>query len=197
MSTNYAVTGPILRTFPKMRVLRGYDPTRPSTLQKSAPVQSGVTVFSGQVISLYWSAALTRFEWILGYYNNVASTAPVYFANGDSVDPDIISADSLPALPCFGQYVLQTGYYDAGTYNAGTPLTPSLVNAGNVVATTIGAATSPIIGYADGVNGSSNTAIVNLGAPTTDAGYAAYAPYDSSATNLSVLQLVTAFVPGN
>ena len=188
MSSIYSTTGPILRTYPKMRVLRGYDPTRPSTLQKSAPVAASVTagIFSGQVISLSWNVTLLRFEWILGG----SGTQPVYFANGDSVDPDIISADSLPALPCFEQYVLQTGYYDAGTYNHGTQLTFSTGTPGNVA---VRAGTVALIGIADGVNGSSNSAIVNLASPTTDAGYAAYAPYDSSASNLSVLQFSTSY----
>ena len=181
-----------------MRVLRGYDPTRPSTLQKSAPVAANVTILSGQAIILVWNVTTLRFEWNLAIPAvNAASVVPVYFANGDSVDPDIISADSLPALPCFGQYVLQTGYYDAGVYNAGTPITISPTTPGNLAATAFGSADShPIVGYADGVEGSSNSAIINLGAPT-HAGYPAYAPFDSSASNLSVIQLVTAFVPGN
>ena len=191
----YTTLGPILRTYPKLRVLRGYDPTRPTTLQKSLPVQSGVTIYSGQVISQAWNSGLTRFEWVLGG----SGTQPTFFANGDSVDPDIISADSLPALPSYGQFVLQTGYFDAGTYNTGTPLTFSTGTPGNVAVGSYGtssAAGVPIIGYADGVEGSSNSAIVNLGAPS-HAGYAAFAPYDSSATDLSVLQLVTAWIPVN
>ena len=218
---NYASTGPILRAHPKMRVLRGYDPTRPSTVQKSAPVAANTTIFSGQVISLSWNSGNQRFEWSLGGAG-INATDPVYFANGETADPDVISADSLPALPCYGQFVIQTGYFSGANGDHATdataganvsdwihgyPITYSTVYPGYIVPTTYGSG-APIIGMVDGINGpGAESAIFSLGqsasgpviSPAAVPGvyYPPYAPADSSASNLYVVQLVTRFDPQN
>jgi hypothetical protein len=147
-------------------------------MQKSAPVQAGVTIFSGQVISLYWNNGLTRFEWVLGGNGNAVATDPVYFANADSEDPDVISADSLPALSCYGQFVLQTGYYTGSGWVHGTPVTYDGVT-GSIKTTTVGSG-APVVGTVEGINGP-----ISL------------VKQDSSATNLNVVQIATRFEPAN
>lgn len=193
----YASTGPILRTHPKMRVLRGYDPTRPSTTQKSAPVADGVVIYSGQAIQLNWNSTLTRFEWNLagasGGTITAAATDPVYFANADAADPDVISADSLPALPCYGQFELQTGYFTGSSgFTHGVPLTVDTGTPGNIKVTTWGS-TAPVVGVVAGIQGATSGVPIDLLSPNTGTGYAAYAPTDSSASNTKVIQLATMF----
>jgi hypothetical protein len=184
-----------------MRVLRGYDPTRPSTLQKSAPVADGVVIMSGQAIQLNWNSTLTRFEWNLagatGGTITAAATDPVYFANADAADPDVISADSLPALPCFGQFELQTGYFTGTSgFVHGVPLTVDTGTPGSLKVTTWGTGTA-VVGIVSGIQGPTSGTPIDLMSPNNGSGYASYAPTDSSAVlvggKMPVIQLATVF----
>ena len=130
--------GTIKRTYPKITVLRGFDPNEPRTRQISFPVASGVTILSGQVISLAWNG--TNYNWVLG----CTGTNTPHFALQDSVDADVIAAGKLTGLSCSGQYEIQMGFYSAGTYNVDVPLTFDGTT-GNVVPTTWGS-TLPVLG---------------------------------------------------
>ena len=211
----YATTGTILRAHPRMRVLRGYDPTRPTQLGKNAPVANNVVIYSGQAIQLNWNSSNQRFEWNLagqtysstdaqGNTVTAHATDPVYFANADAADPDIISADSLPALPCYGQFELQTGWYtgpngavvSGATWNHGVPITADTTNYGNIMVTTVGSG-APVIGMVSGIEGPQFLGQVDPSTSNPPTYYAPYAAQDSSASNLYVVQLVTRHDPAN
>lgn len=90
------------RTKRRVYVLRGFDGCEPSTFTRQAAVKDGVTVGSGQVISLDSNG-----EWILGA---PAGKTP-YIALSDSVDTDVNSSGLLPALSCAGKFEIETAYY--------------------------------------------------------------------------------------
>lgn len=126
--------GTIKRSFPRVTVLRGYNPNEPQTLTRSLPVAAGVTVLSGQFISPKWNATISDFEWVLGLD---AGTTEGFIALKDSVDTDVVSAGTLPALSCAGQFEIQTPFYKTGdTFNSGVYLTADGVT-GNLKATTL------------------------------------------------------------
>jgi hypothetical protein len=64
----------------------------------SAPVTSGVTILSGQLISL------TAGAWVLGC---LAGCEP-FIAFADSTDTDVQSSGLLLGLSCAGQYKIET-----------------------------------------------------------------------------------------
>jgi hypothetical protein len=175
--------GTIKRAKPRLVVLRGFDPNEPRTRTYAAPVSAGVTVFSGQVISLSWVGGNSDYEWILG---GAAGTTP-HLALQDSEDPDVVDANSLVGLSCSGQFELRTGYYSAGTYNIDTPLTYDTAVPGNVIATTV-ASTLPIIGLVTRIRGP-----INLNGTLEADQMALIGATDSSATNANVIDFVTQF----
>lgn len=161
--------GTVKRVKPRLVVLRGFDPNEPRTLTQAAPVASGVTILSGQVISLDWNSVLDQYEWVLG---GVSGQVP-YIALQDSVDPDVVESGTLVGLSCLGQFELQTAYFAAEeTYNVDVPLTYDGVT-GDVKPTTFGSG-EPILGVV-----TRNHGTVNL------------AGKDSSATSLDVVVFTT------
>lgn len=102
--------GYYVRNQPRVRVRRGYPGNEPTTITQSAPITTGVTIYSGQVISLSSGA------WILGC---PAGKTP-YIAYHDSVDPDVVSSGSLLGLSCSGVFEIETAYFTAaaGAYNS-------------------------------------------------------------------------------
>lgn len=128
--------GTIKRTKPRVTVLRGYNPNEPQTLTQSHPVKSGVTIKSGQAISLEWVAGNSRYEWILGGPADEADATMIYVALQDwdlsqtgglgsfGYDPDAVEAGKLTGLSCAGQFELETAYYKSDdTYTLGAPIT--------------------------------------------------------------------------
>ncbi len=166
--------GTIKRSYPRVVVLRGYDPNEPRTLTQAFPVKDGVVIKSGQTISLAWSATNSRYEWVLG------ATAPAtpYIALEDSTDEDVIEAGKLPALSCAGQFEIQTAYYKSGdTYNVDTPLTYDGTT-GNLKAATTG---DPVVGFVTRIHGpvslqGHNSSAVNLNVIVFSTGFKASAP---------------------
>jgi hypothetical protein len=90
------------RTAPRVNVLRGYAGNEPFGRSYSAPVTSGVTILSGQLISL------TAGAWVLG----VAAGAEPFIAFADSTDTDVTSSGLLLGLSCAGQYEIETAWFD-------------------------------------------------------------------------------------
>ena len=134
--------GPTQRTKPRVQVLRGWDPMSPNTFTSTAA--PGETIRSGQLVSKVWN--VSKFNFVLG---NAAGIAPA-IAWSDSADMDVVESGILTGLSCTGNFEIQTGFYDSGTYTEGTPLTWSTVTPGNVC---VAVATKPIIGYVTRING--------------------------------------------
>ncbi len=155
--------GTIKRQYPRVEVLRGYDPNEPRTKTQAFPVKSGVTISSGQVISLAWDAALSQYEWVLG----VTGTAMPYIALADSRDEDVQEADKLPALSVAGDFEIQTAFFKAGdTYNVDVPITFDGVT-GDLKATTAGSGAA-ILGFITRNHGVENLAGKNSNAVNLD-----------------------------
>lgn len=152
--------GTIKRSHPRVTVLRGYNPMEPHTLTRSLPVADGVTIQSGQFISPKWNASTSASEWVLGLD---AGTTEGFVALKDSADTDVVSAGTLPALSCAGQFELQTPFFKTGdTYNSGVYLTADGVT-GNFKATTL-LSTDHIYGVVTRIHGLEDIAGINSGA---------------------------------
>jgi hypothetical protein len=109
------------RAYPRVRVLRGWNPNEPQSLTQSLPVASGVTILSGQAISPKWNSSTSQNEWVLGLDSGATT---LYVAVKDSTDLDVVSAGTLPALSCAGKFEIQTAFYKIGdTYNEGVFIT--------------------------------------------------------------------------
>jgi hypothetical protein len=101
------------RTAPRVQVLRGYWGNEPYARTFSAPVTSGVTIKSGQLISL------SSGSWVLG----CSAGQEPFIAFHDSTDTDVVSSGQLVGLSCAGQFVIETGYFDnTQTYVENSPL---------------------------------------------------------------------------
>ena len=121
------------RALPKINPLRGFGPEQNGLVDtETAPVSAGVTIKSGQVISLDASG-----EWILG-----CPTGKVpYFAQQDSADGDVTSSGLLTGLSCSGDYVIETGYIEdlstnktanENTYALDVEVTADAANPGSI-----------------------------------------------------------------
>jgi hypothetical protein len=100
--------GTYQRIAPRVNVLRGYMGNEPYGRSYSAPVASGVTILSGQLISL------SSGSWVLG----VTAGSEPFIAFADSTDTDVISSGLLLGLSCAGQYEIETAWFDNSvTYN--------------------------------------------------------------------------------
>lgn len=125
--------------YPRAIVLRGWDPTAPSTLSSSRPVASSDVdeVLSGMVIV----ASKTTNKWVLGAETHEPD-AFVAFAQDHATDLDVVEADSLVGLTCHGKFRIATPHFmrqaatgtvaepvadgDAYAYAVGTPITYAL-----------------------------------------------------------------------
>lgn len=105
--------GTYQRTAPRANVLRGYWGNEPFSRTYSAPVTAGVTILSGQLISL------SSGSWVLG----VAQGLEPYIAFADSTDTDVTSSGLLLGLSCAGQFEIETPWFDnTVTYVESSPL---------------------------------------------------------------------------
>lgn len=123
---------------PKRRiyVLRGFDPVATDSITHNAPVAPGVTILSGQVISLDANG-----QWVLGG----TTGKPVYFALSDSTDTDVRSSGYLPALSVLGEFEIETAWFNTSvTYNDGDKLT---YDANGLVVPVTNAATQDVVGF--------------------------------------------------
>lgn len=140
--------GTVVRTKPRLEILRGNDPTLPKHLTRTAPVKSGVTVVSGQIISLEWQAGVEEYHWVLG----VTGAAIPHIAVQDSADYDVTEAGGLTGLSCLGDFEVQTAFYkSAETYNQDVFLTFDGVT-GDVKPTTV-ASGAAILGVCSRIRG--------------------------------------------
>lgn len=124
----------------RINVVRGRDAASSSDRSKTAPVATGVTIYSGQVISLNDDG-----EWVLG----AAAGVPAYFALKHSTDGDVVSSGKLEAIAASGQFVIETAYYSGNGLVAGVPVKAGTSTAvGDVVAAAYDEA-GDIIGYVE------------------------------------------------
>ena len=157
--------GTIKRTKPRVVVLRGFNPQEPFQLSQAAPVASGVTILSGQVISLAWNSSLSQYEWVLG----VATTgATPYIALNDSADYDVVEAGKLPGLSSAGKFEIRTPFYktaDAANFNVDVPVTFDGTT-GNIKVWSFNAgAEAAIIGFVSRNHGVETLSSVGAGSP--------------------------------
>lgn len=129
------------RTKPRLRVLRGYPGQAPSNLSHVAPVATGVTIYSGQLI------ALEAGEWVLYDSASHAAQTP-YIAYHDSSDGDAKEAGLL-GYSLEGNFEFETGYFASGLVaDNDTPLMGGTGgDAGSLIVAST-PATDPIIGFA-------------------------------------------------
>lgn len=154
--------GTVKRTRPRVNVMRGYTGNEPQSLSRSAPVASGVTIYSGQAIADNGSG-----EWRLA----TSTSKVVYIAYHDSDDTDVKSCGKLLGFSALGSYELETAYAtDTGLAAANGPdLVVQVSNA------TPGSFTINGAGDAGGSNvalGRTSTAAVDL----SDGGRGGYTP---------------------
>ena len=123
------------RTKPRVNVLRGFHGNESLGLTFSAAVTAGVTIKSGQVISLVAG------KWVLG----AGWDKTPYIAYSDSTDTDVISSGKLLGLSCSGDYEIETAYIATGTYNQDTPVKAAV--GADVGSLTVAVHGDAIIGY--------------------------------------------------
>lgn len=174
--------GIVMRAKPWAVVLRGFDTNQPGPITKAYSVVTAAVdlIKSGMVISAKQIDGVTtdEREWVVGW--EAANGLP-YLAIQDGNQYDVVSANSLVGYSCLGNFVLQTGYYTAGSYTIGTPVTPDGVT-GKIKITTDNSG-EPIIGY--------------VTAPVTDLldGGATGYPSISGVEDGNVVAFQTAWVP--
>ena len=181
--------GTVKRQYPRVEVLRGFNPNEPFTLSAAYPVADGVTIQSGQVISLANNPdgdGLTK--WILGWVAGIPYIAYNDWNESTGKDEDVLEAGKLPGLSCLGQYEIQTAFWkeaDEASFVPGTPVSPDGVT-GDIK---VGALESgvPIMGYV-----TRNRGALNLG--PTGAGNNGV---NSAAVNLDVVTFETAYAPNS
>jgi len=149
----------IRRAQPRVEVLRGWDPNEPTQFSQTVRVQSGVTVLSGQLVSLAWDATDSVYEWVLG---GAAGRVP-YIAVQDDQDEDVLECGKLTGLSCAGQFEIETPFFETGTYVNDTPLTWEGATAGNV---DVAAAGEDILGWVTRNNGAKSLDGINSNVPT-------------------------------
>lgn len=108
--------GTVKRQYPLVRVLRGYDPMEPHVLSQAYPVADGVTVLSGQVVSLVYDTAYEGdHKWVLGWTAGIPYIAINDWVPGVGTglgsDADVMEAGKLPALSSAGQFEIQTPFW--------------------------------------------------------------------------------------
>lgn len=171
--------GTIKRQYPRVEVLRGFNPNEPHTFTQAYPVQAGVAILSGQVVSAVWNGALSQYEWQLGWSLQNGVPAVPFVALNDSGDPDVIEAGNLAALSSAGQFEIETAFFKAGdTFLVDVPVGPDGVT-GNIKVSIPGSGV-PIMGYITRNHGPKSLVGIN-----------------SNAVNLSVVSFQTAFGPSN
>ena len=100
--------GTVTRTKPRVLIHRGWDPNNPTQRSVNAPIAAGVTIRSGQVISL--SSNNGVMEWVLG--QPAAGDIP-FIAYQDSDDFDVVASGGLTGLSSQDQIELSTPYFRA------------------------------------------------------------------------------------
>lgn len=104
--------GTVKRQYPRVEVLRGYNPNEPFTLSAAYPVADGVTILSGMVCSLQYNVdadGLTK--WVKGWAAGIPYIAINDWNPDTQKDEDVFEAGKLPALSCAGQYEIQTPFW--------------------------------------------------------------------------------------
>lgn len=133
----------------RLRVLRGWDPNVPNHLARRAPIAEGVTILSGQVVSLKYQNS--QEEFILGVD---AVTDLPYFAVQDSDDFDVIASGGLTGLSCLDNLELQTAFFKASPSPAyGSQVALMADGTTGDVTTHDGGDTKAILGYTSRFNG--------------------------------------------
>lgn len=177
--------GYVQRTKPVMVIRKGWNPQETLTRGfRSAPVKSGVTIKSGQVIAL--ELVDGEYVWNLADRDNTDHLAQVpHFAQQDSDTTDVRASGQLTGVSSAGQFEIQTGFYVTGTVplNSGAVLTISSATAGSVETCARGdGPTKPIVGILTKEHVAGPISLVGQ---------------DSSATDLNVIRFDTHYDPRN
>jgi len=178
--------GTVKRQNPRVEVLRGFNPNEPFTLTQAYPVADGVTIQSGQVISLAHDPDGDGLDkWILGWVSGIPYIAYNDWNVTTGKDEDVLEAGKLPGLSSTGQFEIQTAFFsgDEADFVPGAPVGPDAAT-GDIKVTTVGSAV-PIMGYV-----TRNRGALNLG--PTGAGNNGV---NSAAVNLDVVSFETAYSP--
>jgi hypothetical protein len=169
------------RTKPRLQVIRGFDFQNPAVSKvRTERVKTGQVILSGQVCSLEYNSADAVFEFVLGV--TASTKGRPYIALGDSTDADSQDAEKFLGLDPLQNLVLETGFYTAGTYTAGNPVTFDAAT-GNIKPTTLESGEA-ILGFIES-NGIIDVAAVD----------ARGLPSNSTASNGNVVRISTVYLP--
>lgn len=116
--------GPYKRSYPRLNVLRGWDPQQPNHFASDAPVaDDAAEILSGMVISKKYNATTGLWEWQRGW--ETGNGIP-HFAIEDGDNYDSAEAGILNGLSCAGQFRIRTPFYTetAVDLNEGALLVP-------------------------------------------------------------------------
>lgn len=181
---NYGIS---TRSKPRIEVLKGFDPNEPFSRRDSHPVAANQGIKSGMVISKWWNATTSRYEWVKGVDVTTLgqdANVQVFFALQDETDHDVVNSGLLTGLSSSGQFEIETGYFKTGdTYNQDIPLTYDAAT-GNLKATTFDG-TTPVVGICNQMHGLIDVAPYNSGVARDVDG------------KVLVLRLVTRGLPAN
>ncbi len=124
------------RATPILRVLRGELMTLPSQRSQRHAPKAGQDIKSAMLISY----DISDDAWVKG----MSDGSIPYLAREDDTEYDVLASGVLTGLSLADPVRVQTGFFDAGTYAIGTPVTWSTGTAGNIKEA---ATTDTIIGY--------------------------------------------------
>jgi len=170
---------PEKRSKPRLNVVRGYPGNETTALTRSLPINSGVTIKSGQAIEDSGGS------WALA--DNTSGKGTIFIAYHDGSDPDVKSCGKLLGFSVLGSFELETGFTKADAYAAGDAVHVDTV-AGQLTKTANAGA--PVIGYA-------SAALVDWSKPAYGTGAAPYAKdnlaqnTEAAAANSKVLRFST------
>jgi hypothetical protein len=143
-----ATIGGFSRNTPRIRVRAGWTGDAKANFCESLPPASGQTITSGQLIMKSVIAGVPTYSLATRTGLDLGNTPA--FAFFDTTDPTTTASGLLLGLSCTGKFVIETAFYDAGSYAPGLPLMVSGTTAGNVAAQTSGSG-YPVVGFAQGL----------------------------------------------
>jgi hypothetical protein len=112
-----------VRAKPRVTVLRGFDPLKPSKRSLHLPAKAAELIKSGMLISAVWNSVSAAYEFLKGAGAVSANLVP-FIALQDDTDENVIAAGKLTGLSCLDGYTIRTAYYQTGvTYAVGQQLT--------------------------------------------------------------------------
>jgi len=198
----------VLRSRPRINVLRGYPGNEPTSITAALPVDATITnadsastIYSGQPVVRNASGNFTNLlgtGWGTLDGEDAQSASDIFFAYHDSSDTDVTSCGKLLGFSSLGKFELETAWFDdTVTIAVGNALG---VNDAGAIVKQDDSTSGATIGYCTGIRNLGNaghtaiggSGIVRGGVPGTIPEDSTADPYNSgSATANWVITFVT------